>query len=77
MWSLFQPKWQPDDYYVNNFRLSKGDGVTMYYKDFEASSPAIQVASAFQTTGQRYIETGSISLSASVALAFTAAALMH
>ena len=76
MWSLFQPKWQPDDYYVDNFRLSKGDGVTVYYKDNETAAAAA-TTTAFKSTGQKYLETGSISLSASVALAFTAAALMH
>jgi hypothetical protein len=48
----------------------------MYYKDAETVGGAVS-PTAFTTTGQRTIHTGSVSLSASVALAFTAAALMY
>lgn len=27
------PKWQADDLYSDNFRINKGDSVTMFYKD--------------------------------------------
>merc|ERR1740123_1550806 len=37
-WTFFQPKWQPDDYYKNNFRVNKADPVRMLYKDSCASS---------------------------------------
>jgi hypothetical protein len=32
-WSIYQPKWQADDYYKNNFRVNPGDSITVYYKD--------------------------------------------
>lgn len=47
-YSLFQPKWQADDYYENNFRLNIGDAVTLYYKDADT---AISTTTLFSSAG--------------------------
>ena len=48
------PKWQANDIYENNFRINKGDGVTMFYKDgiTGAAVPFTDTGStAFSTSG--------------------------
>ena len=32
-WTLYQPKWQADDLYYNNFRINKEDTVQAFYND--------------------------------------------
>ena len=43
-WSLYQPKFQHNDYYYNNFRLNAGDTVQAYYKDGAADNMAAGTA---------------------------------
>ena len=32
-WTLYQPKWQKNDYYKYNFRVNKGDTIKAHYSD--------------------------------------------
>jgi len=74
-WSLFMPKWQQDDYYSDNFRINKGDSVTMIYKDSTATSSTTDPTSTFVGGGEIYIDNGALSLSTAAGLAFAVAAL--
>jgi hypothetical protein len=76
-WSLYMPKWQQDDIYENNFRLNKGDGVTMYYKDSLTAAAPFTVSddTPFSSSGQQTLATGAVSLGAAAALVVSAAAL--
>ena len=71
------PKWQANDIYENNFRINKGDGVTMFYKDgiTGAAVPFTDTGStAFSTSGQKIVDNGAITLSAAATI--VAAALI-
>ena len=74
---MFMPKWQQDDYYTNNFRLNKGDAITVYYKDsVNAAATAVStVATPFLTTGEMSLEDGATALGLCASIAFAAAAL--
>lgn len=74
-WTIFQPKWQPDDYYKNNFRLNIGDGVRMLYKDSCTTECSADYTTSLNSEGSRYIEQGAAALTASLGVAFAAAAL--
>ena len=81
-WSIYQPKWQADDYYKNNFRVNPGDSITVYYKDGVTAfaNTALNYAiedhtAAFSTTGERLIDGGASTLTFAASIAFTAAAL--
>ena len=57
---VYQPKWQANDYYQNNFRLNKGDSVRMRYNVGTATP---------DTAGSVVVmAAGATSLAASVAL---------
>lgn len=76
-WSLFQPKWQANDYYENNFRLNKYDSAVMYWKDGTGTTTTTDLASVdqFNDGGEQVIETGASYMGFSAAVAFAAAAL--
>lgn len=77
-WALFQPKWQANDYYENNFRLNKYDSATIYYKDgIESLVTTTLLASndVFKSSGENEIVTGANYIGFSAAVAFAAAAL--
>jgi hypothetical protein len=76
-WSLFQPKWQTNDYYENNFRLNKYDSATMYWKDglTEVVTTDLLSLDLFNDGGENVIVTHATSLGFSAAVAFAAAAL--
>jgi len=75
MWSIFMPKWQPDDYYEDNFRLNKGDTVEMLFKDSCTMRCNDDPSVVFKSGGSATIETGATALAASIGIAFAAAAL--
>ena len=54
---LFQPKWQVNDYYMNNFRINKGDSVQMHY----CANNAVVCSAGTEVT----ISAGAYSLAAS------------
>jgi hypothetical protein len=76
-WSLFQPKWQTNDYYENNFRLNKYDSATMYWKDGTGATSltTLLTTDGFNDGGEQSIVTSAVSLGFSAAVAFAAAAL--
>ena len=74
-WSWFMPKWQPDDYYENNFRINKFDTVQMFYKDSCTAACATLASPTFSSGGAVTIDKGATALVASIGIAFAAAAL--